>query len=84
MAAISLGLNVLKSILQKGLGLFHKLTHLHLEKMAAILEDHIFQCIFLEKDEFPIQISLKLVPRGSIDNNPALVQVMGWRRIGDN
>ena len=30
-----------------------------------------------------IKISLKFVPRGPIDNNLALVQIMAWRRIGD-
>ena len=30
-----------------------------------------------------IKISLKLVFHGPIDNNPALVQIMAWRRIGD-
>ena len=60
------------------------LTHLPLDKMAAILADDIFKCIFLnEKNKIPIQISLKLVPRGPIDNKPALVQVMVWRRTGD-
>ena len=27
--------------------------------------------------------SLKFVPKGPIDNYPALVQIMAWRRIGD-
>ena len=52
--------------------------------MAAILADNIFKCIFLnESDKITIQISLKLVPRSSIDNKAALVQVMAWRRTGD-
>ena len=60
------------------------LTHLRLDKMAAILADDIFKCIFLnENDRIPIQISLKFVPRGPIDNKPALVHVMAWRRTGD-
>ena len=33
-------------------------------------------CIF-------IRISLKFVPKGQIDNKPALVQVIAWRRTGD-
>ena len=42
--------------------------------MAAILADNIFKCIFLnEKYKIPIQITLKLVPRGPIGNKPALV-----------
>ena len=45
--------------------------------MAAILADGKFKCIFLnENDRIPIRISLKFVPRGSIDSEPALVQVM--------
>ena len=52
--------------------------------MAAILADDIFKCIFLnENDKILIQISLILVPRSPIDNKPALVQVMAWRRTAD-
>ena len=29
-----------------------------------------------------MKISLKFVPKGPIDINPALVQIMSWRRIG--
>ena len=44
----------------------------------------IFKCILLnENDKIPIQIPLKFVLRIPIDNKPALVQVMGWRRTGD-
>ena len=51
--------------------------------MAAIWADDIFKCIFLnENDKIPFQISLKHVHRNPIDNKPALVQVMAWRRIG--
>ena len=42
--------------------------------MAAILEDDIFKCIFLNENvRISIKISLKFVPDGPIDNNPALV-----------
>ena len=52
--------------------------------MAAVVADDIFKCIFLnENDTIHIQISLKFIPRGPIDNKPALVRVMAWRRIGD-
>ena len=52
--------------------------------MAVILADDNFRCIFLnENDRIPIPISLKFVPRSPIDNKPALVQVMVWRRTGD-
>ena len=52
--------------------------------MAAFLADDIFKLIFLGKNiRILIQISVKFVPKGSIDNKPALVQVMAWRRTGD-
>ena len=52
--------------------------------MAAIMADDIFKCILLnENDKIPIQISLKIVPGSPIDNKPALVQIMAWRRTGD-
>ena len=31
-----------------------------------------------------MNISMKFVPKGPIDNIPALVQIMAWRRPGDN
>ena len=52
--------------------------------MDTILADDIFKCIFFnENDRIPIQIALKLFHRIPIDDNPALVQVMAWCRIGD-
>ena len=46
--------------------------------------DDIFKCIFLNENVWiPIQISLKFVPMGPINNIPALVQIMAWRRLGD-
>ena len=57
------------------------LTHLPLDKMAAILADDIFKRIFLNENvSILVQISLKFVPKGPIDNKSALVQVMAWRR----
>ena len=52
--------------------------------MAAILADNIFKCILLnENGKIPIQPSLQLLPKSPIDNKPALVRVMAWRRTGD-
>ena len=53
--------------------------------MAAIFQTtFIFKCIFLNENLLvSIQISLKFVPKGSINNIPALVHVMAWRRPGD-
>ena len=57
------------------------LNHLPLDEMAAILADDIFKCIFTkENDGIRIQLS---VPRSPIDNTPAVVQVMAWRRADD-
>ena len=36
-----------------------------------------------EKFYIAIQISLKFIPKGPIDNFATLVQVMAWRRTGD-
>ena len=48
-----------------------------MDKMAAILADDIFKCIFMnESYRIPIQISLKFVARSPIDDKPGLVQVM--------
>ena len=47
--------------------------------------DDTFKCIFVnEKFCISIKNSLKFVAKGPIDNNPAMVQIMAWRRIGDN
>ena len=44
----------------------------------------IFKCIFLNENVWiSIKISLKFVPKGLINNVPALVQIMAWRRPGD-
>ena len=44
----------------------------------------IFKCIFLNENVWiPIKISQKFVPKDPINNIPALVQIMAWRRPGD-
>ena len=43
--------------------------------------DDIFKCIFMNENVWiPIKISMKFVPRGPINNIPALVQIIAWRR----
>ena len=60
------------------------LPHLPMEINARHFADDIFWCIFVnEKFCILIKFSLKFVPNGPIDNNPALLQIMAWRRIGD-
>ena len=46
--------------------------------------DDIFKCIFLnENTSISIKISLRFVHKGPINNIPAMVRMMAWRRIGD-
>ena len=46
--------------------------------------DDIFKCLFINENVWiSIKISLKFVPRCPIDNIPALLQIMAWRRSGD-
>ena len=46
--------------------------------------DDIFKGIFLNENGWiPIKISLKFVSQGPINNIPALVQIIAWRRPGD-
>ena len=43
--------------------------------------DNVFKCNFLYENVWiPIKISLKFVPKGPINNIPAMVQIMAWRR----
>ena len=46
--------------------------------------DDTFKRILLNENvRIWIKNSLKFVPKGPINNNPALVQIMAWRRSGD-
>ena len=46
--------------------------------------DDIFKCIYLNGNiRISIKISLKFVPKGLINNIPALVLIMAWCRPGD-
>ena len=51
--------------------------------MASILHRHFQMHILKRKCMKSIKISLKFVPMGPINNIPALVQIMAWRRLGD-
>ena len=53
------------------------LTHLPRDKMAAISQTIFFWCIFVnEKFCILITISLKFVPNGPVNANPALVEMI--------
>ena len=46
--------------------------------------DDVFKCIFLNENAWIlIKISLRFVPKGPINNIPALIQIMAWRRPDD-
>ena len=46
--------------------------------------DDIFKCIFLKENvQISNKISLMFVPKGPINNIPALFQIMAWCRPGD-
>ena len=49
-----------------------------------LFPDDIFKWVFLNKNVWiSIEISLKFVPKGPINDIPSLVQIMAWRRSGD-
>ena len=51
---------------------------------GRLFPDDIFKWIFLNENIWiSLRISLKFVPRVRINNIPALVQIMAWRRPGD-
>ena len=53
-------------------------------KNGRLFADDTFKRIFLNKNNrISIKISLKFVPKGPINNIPALVHIMAWRRPGD-
>ena len=52
--------------------------------MAVILQTKVFKCIFLNENVLiQSEISLDFVPKGSINNIPALLHIVAWRRPGD-
>ena len=64
--------------------LFHSLTHWGRDKMAAISQKTLSIAFFVNENvRISIEFSLKFVPKGPINNIPALVQIMAWRRPGD-
>ena len=46
--------------------------------------DDIFRCIFLNENVWiSTNISLKCVPKGPINNIPALIKIMAWHQTDD-
>ena len=51
---------------------------------GRLFADDTFKRIFWnETIRIPTKNSLKFVPKGPINNIPALVQIIAWRRLGD-
>ena len=62
----------------------YSLNTLRPRQMDAISQTTFCKCIFLNENVWiPIQIWLRFVPKGPINNIPAMVQIMAWRRPGD-
>ena len=59
------------------------LSHLPLDNMAAVNRRYFHMRFGECKVLYFHKKSLKFVPEGAIDNNPELVRIMAWRRIGD-
>ena len=60
------------------------LTHWGRDKMAAVSQTTLSNAFFWNENvRISIKISLKFVPKGPINNIPALVQKMAWCRPGD-
>ena len=64
---------------------FYKLINtFRLRQNGRHFPDDISKCFFLNENvSITIKISLKFVPKGPINNIPALVQIMAWRHPGD-
>ena len=66
------------------IGVKHVLNTLRPRQNGRHFPDDNFECIFFNETVWiSIKISLKFVPTGLINNIPALVQIMAWRRPGD-
>ena len=65
-------------------GVRNMLNTLSPRQHGCYCPDDMFKCIFLNKKSWTWNtIWLQFVPKGPVDNNKALVQVMVWRRTGD-
>ena len=72
--------DVTSSVLSVGLSSWHILA-----ETKWHFPDDLMKQIFLNENVWiSIKILLKFVPKGPINNIPALVQMMVWRRLGDN
>ena len=60
------------------------LTHWGRDEIDAIVQTTFWNAFsWMKKYELSLKISLKFVPKFQINNIPALIQIMAWRRPGD-
>ena len=60
------------------------LNTLRLRQNGRHFADNLLRCIFLGRNIWIwIKISLKFVPKGPINDFPALVQTLAWHQIGN-
>ena len=60
------------------------LTHWGRDEIDAIVQTTFSNAFsWMKMYQFSLRISLKFVPKFQINNIPALVQIMAWRRPGD-
>ena len=74
--------NVFENVVCKMVAILSRLQYVNSSppgQTGLHLAHDIFRSVFMnEKFCILIKISLKFVPKGPIDNNPALVQIMAW------
>ena len=64
--------------------MYNQSIHWGRDKMNAISQTTFLKCVFQNENVWiPIKFSLKFIPKGPINNIPALVQIMAWCRSGD-
>ena len=62
----------------------HIINSLRPRQNGRRFPNDIFKCFFLNENAWiSIKIPLKFVPKGPVNNIPALFQIMAWRRPGD-
>ena len=77
---------VMQPFLTPGSGSTHGFTHgdSRPRQNGRHFADHSFKYIFLNENfRISNEISLRFVPKGPINNVPALIRIMAWRRPGD-
>ena len=78
-----IGIHIIVLVRRRKRKLFDNLTHWCRDKMDVISQTTSSSAFFFFNVRISIKISLHSVPKGPINNIPALIQIMAWRRPGD-